>query len=1195
NLRLDESGSSQDDDDVDRVSLFDDTDDNNEFDPAVDTRIATATFQNQSAFFTDLNYRIPRGETRDVFITYDISDTASSSAGNSLGAGIARFDYIVPKIPGAVQRRVRNDIEDGLGDHRFPIDSAIVEIEEAPDTLTITPISRAPIDQPEEPEQTAGLAIEPGDENVPILSLDCEVDRDSVTIDRVLVDETGTMDAVAHITAARLYLDANADGQVDGGDTLLEETRFADEGGNQRASFDIAANPVRVTDSTPRSLLLTASISEDMPQEEPPLTLQYTLEDTTYISLVQSEDIVSDENFPMSSDVVSTPLPNEPPAPPTNVAASELADGSIQLTWDLSADDPAVGGEEDVVHYNIYRSTDPADFVDVSPADAYSTAEAGETEFTDLDAPLNVDLYYMMRAWDGVQEGPDSNVAGPVQAQDNAAPVFSDFDPEQGAEGVAEDTTIAFTVSDGASGVDQATLVFEVDGEDVSEAPETTISGSAAELRVEYDPPEDFDFLQTVAVRLQAADNAGNMSDEITYEFTVTGPPVHFIAGVITDADGNPEESVRVEAGDAFDMTDANGEYQIEGLSAGTYTVTPSKDGRSFQPEQRSVTVPPDVVEIDFTSQLGFDISGTVVTEDGDPLEGVTVTDGTHADTTGADGAWELVNVPAGTYGIVADLEGWTFEPAEISVTVNEDAGDSTGNVFTASIEVFAIGGTVRTLAGNRLAGIDVEALQDDEVLSTATTNANGVYQIDGLAPGSYLVRPVDDNYAFDPEDRQVDLTTDLVDIDFAAASLYTMTLPAGLGFVAVPVEPLHPEPENVFGDDVEVARWDPDAGEYAFAPSDNSVMQVRPGAGFWTRSAAATQLEVPGTAFSNTESLSLTAHRTWTMFGNPYDRGLPWEQVAIPEGGAVSSYGFIWDADANTYRLVSTAPGLGAVTVVPKHAGFWLRSISATQIEIEAPGTAPASAEVAEQVARKPADDAWIIPIVARGGGALDACSFAGVLPQAASDPAAYRMDNPPAVGSHVDLYFVGDGGRRLAVDVRGERPVQTWQFEVATDMPDTRVEVQMPDLSEVPNDKSVYLVDETAGKRMYARTLTTYSYDSGEGGARRFTLEVGDRSETGLMITAASAQAAGGAVSVSYTLSADAQVSVEVLNIAGRKIATLADGETAPAGLSTCGWNARNSSGSLVPNGRYLVLVEARADDGQQVQALVPVQLER
>jgi hypothetical protein len=230
----------------------------------------------------------------------------------------------------------------------------------------------------------------------------------------------------------------------------------------------------------------------------------------------------------------------------------------------------------------------------------------------------------------------------------------------------------------------------------------------------------------------------------------------------------------------------------------------------------------------------------------------------------------------------------------------------------------------------------------------------------------------------------------------------------------------------------------------------------------------------------------------------------------------------------------------------------------------------------------------------VARAASALDASSLAGVLPQAAESPDTYRMDNPPAVGDYVDVYFIGDGGRRLAVDVRDSAPAQSWEFEVATDMAGAEVHLQLPDLSEVPNDKSVYLIDEAAGERIYARTMTSYSYNAGEGGARRFRLEVADRTETGLMITSASAQAAGGGVTVSYTLSADAQVQVEVLNIAGRTIARLAD-EAAPAGVSSCTWNGRSASGTLCPSGRYLVRIKARAQDGQQTQALTPVQLGR
>ncbi|NLO07915.1 MAG: hypothetical protein GX131_19005, partial [candidate division WS1 bacterium] len=474
-LRIDESGSSQRDADIERVSLFDDTNGNGVFDPEIDTRIATADLQNGTAFFTNLNYRVPLHEQRDIFVTYDISPTANPARGNSIGAGIQAHDYVRPKVPGAVQERRRTQMtadSAGLAQHRFPLISPVARVLEDPDTLTITAISRAPVDTVpgSEPGFIEGMAIEPGDTDVPILSLNMTVDQDSVIVNRVMVDQTGTMNGVAHITSAKLYLDTNADGEVGPADMLLEETTFASVAGTQRAVFDLGSDPIEVVEGVATSLLLTASISQNMPLVEPPLTLQYTLADTSYIGLSQYSDdpayhdVVSDENFPLSSDVVSTPVPNEPPAAPENLAAEVLADGSVLLTWDLSADDPAVGGEEDVVHYNVYRSTDPADFLDVSPIDAIATVPAGETQYNDLTAPLSTPVFYMMRAWDGVQEGPNSNIAGPVQATDNVPPTFSAFDPAEGAENVPLDSNIAFTITDTASGIDRDSLVFEVDG-----------------------------------------------------------------------------------------------------------------------------------------------------------------------------------------------------------------------------------------------------------------------------------------------------------------------------------------------------------------------------------------------------------------------------------------------------------------------------------------------------------------------------------------------------------------------------------------------------------------------------------------------------------------------------------------------------------------------------------------------------------
>ncbi|MGD9495453.1 MAG: carboxypeptidase regulatory-like domain-containing protein [Armatimonadota bacterium] len=1200
-IRIDENGSSQTDADVDRLSIWDDTDLNGEFDPAVDTRLASTVFQQQQAVFTGLNYRVPLDEVRDLFVTYDVSPSADASKGVSLGAGIANFDYIRPEIPGAVQRRVREPItssNDGLGDYRFPINSQLVAIEEAPDTITVTPISRAPL-----AAASGGLSlldINPGDTDVPILSLNFEVDQDKATITRIIVDETGTMNAVAHITSTKLYLDNNANGRVDAGETLLDETTFANVAGTERASYDILANPVVVMDGSPKSVLMVASISSAMPLEDPPLTLQFTLQDPSYISLLQPEDIVASDNFPMSSEVVGTPVPNDPPPPPTNVAAGQQPDGTILLTWELSVDDPAVGGgEDDVVEYHIYRSTDPADLVNPDPADVLAVVGAGVTEYHDATAPLGIDLYYMMRAFDGVQEGPNSNIAGPVQATDTGAPVFSNFVPAQGAVNVPIDTTIGFRVTDAGTGVDQSTLVFEVDGVNVIGDPNTTLTPVVGGFDVTYDPPADFSYFATVTVRLQAADHLGNVApapgDFLTYDFTITGPPMFSIAGLVTDASGTPEPDVRVEADGHFDITDADGLYEITDLSAGTYTVVPSKTDRAFEPQWRSVTVGPSAVAVNFTALQGFDISGTVRDGGGNPLAGVTISDGLHSTLTGADGTWVIADIPAGTYTVVAQLAGHIFTPPTRNVTVDASTGDVGGLDFVGVLETFEVSGTVRTSAGAGLAGIQVNAYDNGTVVAGATTGASGAYTITGLLPGSYTIRPVDATYAFQPTEVDLDVTADVSNVDFSASHVYSMTLPQGLSFTAVPIVPLDPDVQDAFGADVQVARWDPqNSPPYVMAPSTNPLMLLAPGKGFWTKSPTQRTLDIPGEVYPSTSDLTLNLLAGWNMAGNPYARSLPWERLDIPSGGSVSRFGFIYDAAAGTYRLVSITPGLGGVTVVPANQGFWLRSSASTQVVINAPGAAPASAQVAQQAASRP-EGAWLVPIVARAGGVMDAASVAGVVPQAATDPTAYVVDNPPAIGPYVDVFFVGEGGRRLAVDVRpAATAVEAWQFGVTTDMAGVQVELSLPDLSEVPADKTVILVDEDAGKRLYARTMSSYRYDSGEGGTRMFRLEIAERGNAGLMITAAAASATRGGATVTYALSAEAQVKVEVLNIAGRCVATLG-GALAPAGVSTVSWNGRSTEGTPCPAGRYLVRISARAEDGQEVGTVVPLSLTR
>jgi pimeloyl-ACP methyl ester carboxylesterase len=89
------------------------------------------------------------------------------------------------------------------------------------------------------------------------------------------------------------------------------------------------------------------------------------------------------------------------------------------------------------------------------------------------------------------------------------------------------------------------------------------------------------------------SDSSATVTDTNVQVGIQCGVTLYSISGGVTDASNNPIEGVTVSAVSyGSDMTDANGNYSIDGLAVGTYTLTPTKSGYSFSPPSLTVTVP---------------------------------------------------------------------------------------------------------------------------------------------------------------------------------------------------------------------------------------------------------------------------------------------------------------------------------------------------------------------------------------------------------------------------------------------------------------------------------------------------------------------------------------------------------------------------------------------------------------------------
>lgn len=103
------------------------------------------------------------------------------------------------------------------------------------------------------------------------------------------------------------------------------------------------------------------------------------------------------------------------------------------------------------------------------------------------------------------------------------------------------------------------------------------------------------------------------------------------------------------------------------------------------------------------------------------------------------------------------------------------------------------------------------------------------------------------------------------------------------------------------------------------------------------------------------------------------------------------------------------------------------------------------------------------------------------------------------------------------------------------------------------------------------------------------------GSATEGMLAVTAASAIPTARGAEIAFALSARADITATVLNIAGLPVRTICETKDCEAGTNSLLWNGQGSNGLPVPNGRYLIRITARDDRGQAASGLTTLRLER
>jgi hypothetical protein len=482
-----------------------------------------------------------------------------------------------------------------------------------------------------------------------------------------------------------------------------------------------------------------------------------------------------------------------------------------------------------------------------------------------------------------------------------------------------------------------------------------------------------------------------------------------------------------------------------------------------------------------------------------------------------------------------------------------------------------------------------------------AVTNAAGQYLISGLRAGNYTVTPTKSGYQMDPLSQDTTVPPSQTAVDFTANIEMVSTFPSGVNLIGVPGLPLDTNPMNAFGirplQGEGVYRWNPAAVPARYYVGQNEPtaepLQVKAGRGFFVKFNGARELHVAGKPTSATGTTSIGLAEGWNMIANPRATPLKFSSFVPNIAGGIRNYAFVYDNAAGTYLVVSSDASVGATRdTILGWEGAWVRATGGG-VSLLVSGVAAAATPQAMRPQQADLNGGWMIPVVASAGGRKDVSSVAGLVPGSGG---AHTIENPPTAPDTVDVYFTTAAGDRLAHDVRSSSGTQTFTFVVACEVPDADVTVTLPDMSTVPADQQIMLVDKETGKSQYARTMTGYTYHSnGARSERTFELTVSPRTIGALTLSASAAQARGGNVTLSYTVTKACAVSVRVMNMAGRCIRELVSEKPVTAGVQGELWNLCAASGTRVPSGMYFLQIEALTEDGQRVSTMAQVRVTR
>ena len=427
---------------------------------------------------------------------------------------------------------------------------------------------------------------------------------------------------------------------------------------------------------------------------------------------------------------------------------------------------------------------------------------------------------------------------------------------------------------------------------------------------------------------------------------------------------------------------------------------------------------------------------------------------------------------------------------------------------------------------------------------------------------------------------------------------------------IALPVNADQKRPSAVLGDDIpflaSASAYDANQARF-FEPVGQTVSEfprtndMEAGKAFWliTREGVDLWDTGPGATFPLDGAYQIGLREGWNFIGSPFNFPIPVDRLrtADEQDLVLRRYG------GGSYNSVNSP-----VTAMQPFEGYAVFSETNTTLFVDPALDASASARAApkQRLAVGGPDLDWSIRIIGQSGEALDADNVAGVMRGATAGRDAVDWAEPPFVSGAVSVAFPRPGWGRARTFSSDIRPVPargtTWTFDVGTTA-SRPVSLLFDGVRDVPTGWDVWLLDERLKVARDLQASARYKIEAPAPGEKRaFQLVVGTSDFVKARLRTAEAlpttfalesvfpNPSSGPATIRFGLPQQEDVTLDVYNVLGQRVATVLQQATRKEGFHAVQWNGRDGSGAPLASGVYFIRL--RAGDFVATEKVVRVQ---